>query len=190
MFPFFCYTGNSVSSMPICANYSQNQLYANREMQFQADTSSLVCKRMEPMVCKNDDGQKRTFRKFILYRFAATQFQWYADLSFCCRTVVLVYNSKTSNKSISNGVRILGQSLDDVNLWYNTFGYQCNNEAINKQKRMDIHTHWPANQLAFQPACRPACLPTGPPAYLPTGTLADRQTFQQTNPSTEKLKYN
>lgn len=72
MFPFFCYTGNSVSSMPICANYSQNQLYANREMLFEADTSSLVCKRMEPMVCKNDDGQKRTFRKFILYRFAAT----------------------------------------------------------------------------------------------------------------------
>ncbi|MBV3866893.1 hypothetical protein [Phocaeicola coprocola] len=69
--------------------------------------------------------------------------------------------------------------MDDVNLWYNTFGYQCNNEAINKQKRMDIHT------LACKPARVPTCLPSCLPADWPASLPAYRHTGRQANLPTD-----
>ena len=44
-------------------------------MQFRVKTSSPIYKPNEPMVFKNDDWQKRKFRNFILYGFAAIKFQ-------------------------------------------------------------------------------------------------------------------
>lgn len=55
---------------------------------------------------------------------------------------------------------------------------QQRNDAINKS--VYIHT------LVCKPARALTCLPS----CLPAGTQADKQTFQQTAPSTGKLKYN
>lgn len=100
----------------------------------------------------------------------------------CCRVVVQVYNSETSNKRYQQWIVALERwSLNDINRWYNTSVYQRSNEATkewcNKQKRIGMaYTHWPASMPALQPACRPACLPTGLPARLPVGTQTGKPT--------------
>lgn len=72
-------------------------------MQFCTNTSSLVCKRSEPMICKMVIG--RSVYSEILF-YTGLQQHSFNDTLVYCFAVVLVYNSKTSNKSISNGVRI------------------------------------------------------------------------------------
>lgn len=100
----------------------------------------------------------------------------------CCRAVVQVYNSETSNKRYQQWIVALERwSLDDINRWYNTSVYQRSNKATkewcNKQKHIGIRTL----------ACKPARAPTGLPSSLPADRSAgvpacrhtDRQTYQQ-----------
>ena len=97
----------------------------------------------------------------------------------CCRAVVLVYNSETSNKRYQQWIVALERwSLDDINRWYNTSVYQRSNEATkewcNKQKHIGIRT------LACKPARAPTCLPSSLPADRSAGVPACRHTDRRT----------
>lgn len=97
----------------------------------------------------------------------------------CCRAVVLVYNSETSNKRYQQWIVALERwSLDDINRWYNTSFYQRSNEATkewcNKQKHIGIRT------LACKPARAPTCLPSSLPADRSAGVPACRHTDRRT----------
>lgn len=97
----------------------------------------------------------------------------------CCRAVVQVYNSETSNKRYQQWIVALERwSLDDINRWYNTSFYQRSNEATkewcNKQKRIGIHT------LTCKPARAPTCLPSCLPADRSVGVPACRHTDRRT----------
>ena len=104
VFSFFCYTDNSVNSMPICANYSQNSPQINEKCDF---------RQIHLRLFVNASNQR--FAKTMINRIGQSRKQFCTDRQqhssndalICCCTVVLVYNSKTSNKSISNGVQIL-----------------------------------------------------------------------------------
>ena len=97
----------------------------------------------------------------------------------CCRAVVQVYNSETSNKRYQQWIVALERwSLDDINRWYNTSVYQRSNKATkewcNKQKHIGIRT------LACKPARAPTGLPSSLPADRSAGVPACRHTDRRT----------